>query len=412
MTPVFVFDDGKGLLSPLADLRCSFDVRSGALTMLERLRKLLGTGRAGEYEADVAGLLVPQDREPLARETHDLPVNRPAGGGDPVVIVNGRCVDAQEIAELDAGEARIEPETGDLIAAHVRPAAVPAVLKGDFKGLKVVSAEGRSLLSRPWHVRTFRDEAIRFDLGLLTEVANHRPPAHTTVLGAGEISVSPTAKVWPLVILDASQGEIVVDEHAVLRPGAVLIGPCYVGPHSTVLERATIRANTAIGPWCKVNGEVSGVIFQGYANKAHDGFLGDSWVGEWVNLGAGTTNSNLLNTYGEVVSRAAPGGANERTGEQFMGAIIGDHVKTAICTRIMTGAVMHTGTMWAAGAAYTGTLPAFTWGTDESRRQYRLSKFMEVAKAAMERRSVTPSAAYEARLAELHAAAASQFVGT
>jgi hypothetical protein len=84
-------------------------------------------------------------------------------------------------------------------------------------------------------------------------------------------------------------------------------------------------------------------------------------------------------------------------------------VKTAICTRIMTGAVMHTGTMWASGAAYSGTLPAFTWGTDDSRRQFRLSKFLEVVKAAMARRGAKPSAAYEARVAELHSGAANMF---
>jgi acetyltransferase-like isoleucine patch superfamily enzyme len=182
-----------------------------------------------------------------------------------------------------------------------------------------------------------------------------------------------------------------------------------VGPHSTVLERATIRQHTAIGPWCKVNGEVGGTIFQGYANKAHDGYLGDSWMGEWVNLGAGTTNSNLLNTYGEIVSRATPDGKNERTGENFLGAVIGDHVKTAICTRIMTGSVLHTGSMFATTAPVSGCVGAFTWATDDpdtgrpSHRPYRLDKFGEVMRAAMARRKVEPSEAYLRRLAELHA---------
>jgi hypothetical protein len=158
-----------------------------------------------------------------------------------------------------------------------------------------------------------------------------------------------------------------------------------------------------------VAGEVSGVIFQGYSNKAHDGFLGDSWVGEWVNLGAGTTNSNLLNTYGEVIMRATPESPLERTGEQFMGAIIGDHVKTAICTRIMTGSSIGTGAMIATTAAVTGAVPGFAWCTDEGRRHYSLHKFGQAAKAVMGRRQVVPSKAYADRIAEVHAGSKAHF---
>ncbi len=168
-----------------------------------------------------------------------------------------------------------------------------------------------------------------------------------------------------------------------------------------MLERATIRQNTAVGPWCKVNGEIGGVLFQGYSNKAHDGYLGDSFVGEWVNLGAGTTNSNLLNTYGEVITRATPDGKHERTGETFLGAIIGDHVKTAICTRIMTGSVLHTGGMFATTAAVSGCVAPFTWATDAGQRPYRFEKFIEVARAAMSRRKITPSGAYTTLLRDL-----------
>ena len=96
---------------------------------------------------------------------------------------------------------------------------------------------------------------------------------------------------------------IVIADHAVIRPGATIIGPAYIGEHATVLERALIKAHTAVGPWCKVSGEVGGSIFQAYSNKGHEGHLGDSYVGEWVNLGAATTNSNLLNTYSEVVAK-------------------------------------------------------------------------------------------------------------
>jgi UDP-N-acetylglucosamine diphosphorylase/glucosamine-1-phosphate N-acetyltransferase len=195
-------------------------------------------------------------------------------------------------------------------------------------------------------------------------------------------------------------GAIVIDEHATIRPGATIVGPAYIGPHVTILERALIKAHTAIGPWCKVSGEIGGTIFQGFANKGHDGHLGDSWIGEWVNLGAGTNNSNLLNTYTEVFAKA-PDGVNERTGLQFLGAIIGDHVKTAISTRIMTGAILQTGGMFAQAAAVAGTTPRFAWSTDAGLRTFRIDKFLETARAMMTRRNVALSDAGEALLRSL-----------
>jgi UDP-N-acetylglucosamine diphosphorylase/glucosamine-1-phosphate N-acetyltransferase len=213
--------------------------------------------------------------------------------------------------------------------------------------------------------------------------------------------VAPGALVYPGVTFDLEQGAVVVAEGATIRPGAIIHGPASIGAHSTVLDRALVKGFTAIGPYCKVAGEIGGTIIQGYSNKAHDGHLGDSWLGEWVNLGAGTTNSNLLNTYGEVFAKAAPDASNERTGLQFLGCILGDHVKTAICTRIMTGAIVGTGTMWAATAPVSGSIPAFSWVTDAGTKGYRFEKFMEVARAAMGRRKIDPSTDYARQLEDL-----------
>jgi UDP-N-acetylglucosamine diphosphorylase / glucose-1-phosphate thymidylyltransferase / UDP-N-acetylgalactosamine diphosphorylase / glucosamine-1-phosphate N-acetyltransferase / galactosamine-1-phosphate N-acetyltransferase len=396
MLPVWIYDDGKCPLAPLTDLRAAFDVRTGALSNLGRLKRSWGIEPSLIGPASIRDLV--QEAHPRAHVNAALP-------SAPVLAVNGRWVGPfdDSVRELHAGSALVERGTGALLAAAVPGGDLPRVMSGDLSGLTLRehhTAE-RQLLERPWHFRTVRDFAIGLDLQLLTgSHGTKRAPA---------IRIDPTSTVHSTAVLDAEHGTIVIDAHAVIRPQSVIIGPAYVGPHSTVVERAVIRPNTAIGPWCKVGGEVGGVIFQGYANKSHDGYLGDSWVGEWVNLGAGTTNSNLLNTYGEIVARATPDGRNERTGEQFLGAVIGDHVKTAICTRIMTGCVIHTGTMWAATAPISGSLAPFTWGTDESRRQFRLSKFLEVARAMMARRSVTPSPAYEARLAALHAEASQYF---
>lgn len=400
MQPVYLFDDGKGL-SPATDLRAAFDVRTGALTMIGRL------ALAGELQ--VIGVFVPDGLAAVTRERHTVSVNPVLARRDQFVAVNARCpfVGAGDVARLtQPGMALVHEATGEIVAACLNPDLLAALVAEDTSAFRLEKAGARLIapLSRPWHLRSRRDALLRLDLGLLMR-GGAGMPGGAAGYPAG-VHVPETAKVHGSAIFDVEGGPVYLGDHAVVRPGAILCGPCYVGPHSTVLERAVIRANTSIGPYCKVAGEVSGVIFQGHSNKGHDGFLGDSWVGEWVNLGAGTTNSNLLNTYGEVIARATPNSQLERTGEQFLGAIIGDHVKTAICTRIMTGAVIHTGAMIATTAAASGCIGPFAWCTDEGVRQYGLSKFIATAKAMMARRGAAPTAAYGTRVAELHGAGA------
>lgn len=401
--PVILFDDGRGELAPLTDLRPAFDVRVGALTLLERIT--LMTGRPP------AGLIVPPHLEAICRERwSSIPLNDRIAATDDCLLVNGRwgVASSEALHAVDELGGTLADDSGESLGHRVTPSQLAAFVRGASIDAKASRSEGltegsRTLL-RPWDARKLRDRALAIDLDLLLRLrpASAALTAGVTLIGDRGFNAAATARLLPSVVLDTENGPVVIDEHAVVRPGAIITGPAYIGPHSTILDRAVIRGNTAIGPFCKVAGEVSGTVFQGYANKAHDGFLGDSWVGEWVNLGAGTTNSNLLNTYSEVICRATPDGPNERTGETFLGAIIGDHVKTAICTRIMTGSILHTGSLFATTAPISGTVGRFTWATDAGSRAYRFDKFLDVARAAMARRKVEPSAAYIDRLRALH----------
>lgn len=401
MRTLLLFDDRQGVLGPLTDLRASFDVRTGAFTTAQRWSAAEGLSLRGVIAptrlAEVVGEIDP-----------DRAVNPSLPLDQRVLLVNGRCpLVLRSVLELAPAHWVRERESGHVVAADVTIAEAAAFLgEGVLPKGQVVEEHKRVLMSRPWQVRSSRDECLRWDLTSFEGRESQATPAGVTRFGEHPVHLARSAKVYPGVVIDSEGGPVVVDENATVRPGAMLIGPVYVGPHSTVLERATLRPGTAVGPWCKVNGEIGGTIFQGYANKAHDGYLGDSWVGEWANLGAGTTNSNLLNTYGEVISRAEPEGRNERTGEQFLGATIGDHVKTAICTRIMTGAVLSTGGMFASNAPVSGCTVRFAWVTDAGSRTYRPDKFLEVMVAAMARRKVTPSDAYVNAVMELQGPAA------
>lgn len=408
MKHAILFDDGKGQLAPLNDLRPSYAIRTGALRTRDRLVRALGVQPVGVWPTPTL--------DPLARTVpNELPVNTTPLGAEPVLLLNGRLViPPPEVASLWPGEILTDRASGDLVAALVTPVdalkLVADARREHFTGDMVrPTARGidAKLLTRPWSVRQFRDEAISVDLDLLTRSAepSHAAPG-CTAFGPHPLRIHTSARVYPGCIFDLERGPIVVEADAVLRPGCTIIGPAYVGTGSTILDRAIIKAFTSIGPQCKVAGEVGGTIFQGYANKSHDGHLGDSWVGKWANLGAGTTNSNLLNTYAEVAARATPDGLMERTGQQFLGATLGDHVKTAICTRLMTGVIVHTGSMLAQTAPAAGCIPRFSWCTDDAppgTRSFRLDKFLDVARSVMARRNRTLVPAYESRIRDLHA---------
>jgi len=278
-----------------------------------------------------------------------------------------------------------------------------------------IGYDGQMLIGRPWELigglpRILRSDLLR-TIDMMNQTDSDTEPDEirtrladhgVTIIGDEPIGVDPSAKVAPSVVLDAENGPIFIDLDAVVRPGSIIIGPVYVSCHTTVLDRALIKANTSIGPGCKVTGEVGATIFQGYANKGHDGHLGHSFIGEWVNIGAGTTNSNLLNTYGEIPMRLSPDRPRERTGMQYLGTIVGDHVKLAINTRLMTGTVIGTGAMIATTAAPPTTVEPFGWLTDRGTRCFQIGKFLDIAQTVMHRRDQELTLAMEQRLRALH----------
>ncbi len=235
----------------------------------------------------------------------------------------------------------------------------------------------------PWHILDHLPSLLSLDLDYAEPLDGE---FEVSSFGGNRIDVHPSAVLLPGAVLDASQGAIRIEEGAVIRPNAVICGPCWIGKNSTIIDGAFIKANTSIGPWCKVGGEVGGTIFQGYSNKSHDGHLGDSVIGEWVNFGAGTANSNLLNTYGNIIVKDLAG-KKHRTTRNFIGCFVGDHVKLAIETRIMTGNMVGTGAMVASSTPSPSPTKRFAWITDDGERTYNIEKFLDVARTVMKRRN-------------------------
>jgi UDP-N-acetylglucosamine diphosphorylase/glucosamine-1-phosphate N-acetyltransferase len=224
--------------------------------------------------------------------------------------------------------------------------------------------------------------------------------AKITAVTVGDhgIFVEDGAEIGPQVVLDASSGPILIRRGAVVAPFTPLVGPIYVGPDAQVLGDRV--ANSSIGEHCKVRGEFSNTIVLGYSNKGHAGFIGHSYLGRWVNLGALTTTSNLKNTYG-AVQLWTPSGIRA-TGQQFLGTLFGDHAKTGI------GTMLSTGTVIGAGANVFGTnmppkvVPPFSWGDSAPYDTYDVARFLAVAERVMARRHVELGENARKHLAEAH----------
>ena len=199
------------------------------------------------------------------------------------------------------------------------------------------------------------------------------------------LQVDPRAELVGPIHVDVREGAVRLEAGVRVEPFSILRGPLVVR-RGTRLLGSEIGGST-IGPGCKIRGDVQSSVFLGYSNKAHEGFVGDSYVGEWVNLGAGTTTSNLKNNYGYIRLRLSH--TVLETGLLKLGSLIGDHVKTGIGTLLPTGAWIGPGTnLYGTAGPAPPFLPAFSWGAGTLQETHRLEAFLESARRMMERRGV------------------------
>ena len=266
-----------------------------------------------------------------------------------------------------------------------------------------VHLEGE-LLERPWNLVEANPRWIRADAELQ---ADRSEPEGVVRIGEGAVSLSPGAAIEPGVVLDTRNGPILLDEGARVEGPSRLAGPLYLGPDTLVFGGPV--GSSSIGPRCKVRGELVDSVLIGFANKAHDGHLGHALVGRWVNLGAGTTNSDLKNNYGSVRVWTPEGEVD--TGLMKVGCLLGDHVKSAIGTMLGTGTVVEAGGNLFGDAVPT-YVPPFAWGAEGGAGTYRIDKLLETAERAMARRDQTLTPGVRRILEEAWSAAAGGQGGT
>jgi UDP-N-acetylglucosamine diphosphorylase/glucosamine-1-phosphate N-acetyltransferase len=235
-----------------------------------------------------------------------------------------------------------------------------------------------------WDLISWNEEAIVTEFVAMQEPSQPLPPGPYHVIEEKSIWLGKSVVLSPGCVLDASKGPIVLDDSVSIGANAVVQGPCYIGPHTQISPLAMIRAGVSIAAMCKIGGEVSNSIILSYTNKPHDGFLGDSYIGEWVNLGAGTTTSNLRNTYSQVSMSLGNGVID--TGRRFLGAMIGDHSKLAIATHLMAGTYIGYNCMIASSKYCPKFVPSYTFLTDKGAEPYRPQRATDMMREVFNRR--------------------------
>ncbi|MBW6513631.1 MAG: hypothetical protein K0B87_02620 [Candidatus Syntrophosphaera sp.] len=399
---MIIFDDHKAAcFYPLALNRSVGDLRCGILKLRQRLQQFLGDG---EYQ-----LWLEPRLQALYRERHPgWQINQASDPGS--LFVNSRLMVTFEAVEaVEKLRANQCLQRGDeLIAFRARDSFSSLPKLADLKeaGFSLISCELASYgnLSDLIHDN---ERLLRFDFEqFFYEQDNYfETEPGVTALNPYSIWIGENVELKPGVVLDASEGPIVLDEGVRVLPNAVIIGPAYIGRNSLIKVGAKIYPGSSIGPVCKIGGEVEGSIFQAFSNKQHDGFLGHSYVGEWVNIGADTNNSDLKNTYGNVGFYSYAAKDKVDSGRMFLGALIADHVKLGINASLNTGCVVGIGCNLWGSDLIADFIPDFSWGRASELSRHRFEAFCQTAGLVKQRRKLPFTAAerelYQTLYAEL-----------
>jgi UDP-N-acetylglucosamine diphosphorylase/glucosamine-1-phosphate N-acetyltransferase len=388
-------DEYCNRLAPLTLTRPVFELRCGISLLREKITRHFPESRlylfCREYLAEMVREAMPE-----------VPVKRPPV--DNGLFINGRFILGEKIP-APASQNMVWKKDGEVAAAWItgnRLATLAQIKDGIipvswFDGLAVEEIDG-TFIRYPWDLVHHNPEQIRSDFAYFNrggQILGKIYP-NVTLLEEKNIYIGAGAKLKPGVVLDAEDGPIYIDEGATIMANACLQGPVFVGKKSSIKMGAKIYEGTSIGEVCKVGGEVEESIIHSHSNKQHEGFLGHAYLGQWVNIGADSNNSDLKNNYSTV--KVYVNGEMVDSGLLFVGLIVGDHAKCGINTMFNTGTVV--GAMSNVfGAGYPDKfIPSFTWGGIEKMETYDLEKALEVARRVMARRKITLSPAQEKML--------------
>lgn len=394
MSALYFYDDVRARqFEPFALTRPVSELRAGTSLIRKRWERATSFSSAGFISSPHLANFEEGTAPPALASQSEIP----AGS----VIVNSRCV-----IPLDLTLERFDLLMCEGMACAVRLArSMPVSQFADGSidlGSIQTSLGGRKIKGRwvneVWDFIGSLPEQLAEDIPHRAGALELRTPPNATIVGNEKVFIEEGADIGPQVVLDASAGPILIRKGAVIAPFTHLIGPIAIGRDSQVLGDRV--ASSSIGDHCKVRGEFSNTIVLGHSNKGHAGFVGHSYLGRWVNLGAMTTTSNLKNTYGPV-QLWTPTGMRD-TGLQFLGTLFGDHAKTGIGTMLSTGTVIGAGANVIGAKMPPRVVPPFAWGDGEPYETYDVTRFLVVAERVMSRRQVKLGDKARKQLGEAH----------
>lgn len=383
MKRLYLYDDAKAReFEPFALTRPVSELRAGAELIRLRWERAARTKAYGFIGAPHLEWFEELDAPPAVQTEATIP----AGS----VIVNSRCAVALD-GILDETSAAFSC-SDQICAVRLRKTVDMAALADGTVSLADLVEPGVTAtiisgrwLEEIWDLIGNLEAQLRDDIPIMGGGLSGAVIENATLIGKHPIYCETGVGIEPFVVFDATDGPILIRRGATIGSFSRIVGPCYIGEESHIIGDA-IRA-CSIGDVCKVRGEISSTVMLGHSNKGHTGFVGSSYLGRWVNLGAGTTTSNLKNTYGPV-QLWTPSGARS-TGLQFLGSLIGDHVKTGIGSMLTTGCVVGAGANIYGSETSPKYVPPFAWGNSEPYDRFESEKFVEVAERMMARRHVT-----------------------
>ncbi|MFT6165580.1 MAG: UDP-N-acetylglucosamine diphosphorylase/glucosamine-1-phosphate N-acetyltransferase [Vicingaceae bacterium] len=367
---IVLFDQNRQNLLPFTYTRPIAEFRCGILTLSEKWSKRLKGSTFSYLTEDYLAEKYP---------VHYHELNYYVNGS---VLANDKLVEATQ--SLKEGELLVDASTNQLLVF-----CTSENLSFQFnttEGKKVLFRDAYLSINNIWDIFAKNGEGIEEDYQLLTEGRISQPLDATCTHIGRRLFIEEGAKVQAAV-LNSTSGPIYIGKNAEVMEGSVVRGALAMCEGSVLKLATKIYGPTTIGPHSKVGGEVNNSVLFGYSNKGHDGFLGNSVLGEWCNLGADTNVSNLKNNYAEIKLWNFEKMGFKPTGLQFCGMMMGDHSKSGINTMFNTATVVGVSANIYGGGFPRNFIPSFAWGGSEKWMVYRFEKAMEVAEKVMERRS-------------------------
>ena len=379
-------DPGCNNLLPMVYMRPVYDLFCGMVSLREKLIRNFPKASITLHTRSVLENVV-RDRYP------DCLVNDFPAELKEIIFINGRTLLSSETVLNKLSKNQSFTINNKVIAARLSGDQLTTTIKKVQNGitfdLDETAIEKQKidgvLVEYIWDLIQANSDQIRSDFTFATQGKVESVIEDDTVIQNKNVFIDKTAKIFPQVIVDGSNGPVFIDRNAVIQPHVYIQGPAYIGPSVLIKAGAQIYSGSSIAEGCKIGGEVNNSIILPWSNKAHNGFLGSSYVGSWVNIGAGTNNSNLKNNYGAV--KVTVNGKVIDTGLQFMGLIMGDHSKCGINTTFNTGTNVGINCNLYGSAMHKRHISSFTWGSAaEDYITYKLDKALAVNKTVMSRR--------------------------